>query len=40
MDNFILGNGLVAAAEFVFAIIEKLAGSEKAAEVRKGMLYA
>ena len=39
-DNFILGKGPAAAAEFGFAILEKLAGSEKAAEVRKGMLYA
>lgn len=40
VDNFILGKGPAAAAEFGFAILEKLAGSEKAAEVRKGMLYA
>lgn len=40
VDNFILGKGPAAAAEFGFAILEKLAGAEKAAEVRKGMLYA
>ena len=40
VDNFVLGKGPAAAAEFGFAILEKLAGSEKAAEVRKGMLYA
>lgn len=40
VDNFILGKGPAAAAEFGFAILEKLAGREKANEVRKGMLYA
>lgn len=39
VDNFILGKGPAAAAEFGFAILEKLAGREKADEVRKGMLY-
>ena len=40
VDNFILGKGPAAAAEFGFAILEKLTGREKANEVRKGMLYA
>ena len=39
VDNFILGKGPAAAAEFGFSILEKLAGLEKADEVRKGMLY-
>lgn len=40
VDNFILGKGPAAAAEFGFAILESLVGREKADEVRKGMLYA
>lgn len=39
-DNFILGKGPAAAAPFGFAILEKLAGVEKANEVKKGMLFA
>lgn len=39
-DNFILGKGPGAAAEFGFAILKKYAGEEKALEVKKGMLLA
>lgn len=39
-DNFILGKGPAAAAEFGFAILEKLAGTEKMHEVKSGMLFA
>ncbi|MBM6863881.1 DJ-1/PfpI family protein [Bacteroides caecigallinarum] len=38
-DNFILGKGPAAAAPFGFAILERLAGQDKAEEVKKGMLY-
>ena len=39
-DNFILGKGPGAAAEFGFAILSKYVGEEKALEIRKGMLLA
>ena len=38
-DNFILGKGPAAAAEFGFAIAEKFIGAEKTREIRKGMLF-
>lgn len=40
VDNFILGKGPGAAPAFAFAILEKYAGTEKALEVKKGMLLA
>ena len=39
-DNFILGKGPAAAAEFGFALLEKLAGEAKVQEVKSGMLFA
>lgn len=39
-DNFILGKGPGAAPEFAFTLLEKFAGTEKAMEVKKGMLLA
>lgn len=39
-DNFILGKGPAAAAEFGFALLAKLAGESKAQEVKSGMLFA
>ena len=39
-DNFILGKGPGAAADFGFAILEKMAGAGRAEEVKKGMLLA
>ena len=39
-DNFILGKGPGAAAEFGFAILRKYVGDEKALEIKKGMLQA
>lgn len=39
-DNFILGKGPAAAAEFGFTILEKFAGAEKVLEVKQGMLFA
>ena len=38
-DNFILGKGPAAAAEFGFTILEKFAGAEKVLEVKQGMLF-
>ena len=38
--NFILAKGPAAAAEFGFALLERLAGAEKMMEVKKGMLFA
>ena len=40
VDNFILGKGPGAAAEFGFTILKKYAGEEKALEVKQGMLLA
>ena len=40
VDNFILGKGPGAAWMFGFAILEKFAGADKVAEVKKGMLIA
>lgn len=39
-DNFILGKGPAAASAFGFAILEKMAGAAKVAEVKNGMLFA
>ncbi len=39
-DNFILGKGPAAAADFGFALLEKLAGEPKVQEVKSGMLFA
>lgn len=39
-ENFILGKGPAAAAEFGFALLEKLAGPEKVQVVKSGMLFA
>lgn len=39
-DNFILGKGPAAAAEFGFALLGKCAGEAKVQEVKKGMLFA
>lgn len=39
-DNFILGKGPAAAAEFGFALLAKLVGESKAQEVKSGMLFA
>ena len=39
-DNFILGKGPGAAADFGFAILEKMAGAGRAEEVKNGMLLA
>lgn len=39
-DNFILGKGPGAAAEFGFTILKKYAGEEKMLEVKQGMLLA
>lgn len=39
-ENFILGKGPGAAAEFGFTILKKYAGAEKSLEVQKGMLMA
>lgn len=39
-DNMILGKGPAAAPAFGFAILEKMAGADKVAEVKKGMLMA
>lgn len=38
-DNFILGKGPAAAADFGFALLEELAGADKVQEVRAGMLF-
>ncbi len=38
-DNFILGKGPAAAAEFGFALLGKLAGEAKVQEVKSGMLF-
>lgn len=40
VDNFILGKGPGAAWMFGFTILEKFAGADKVAEVKKGMLIA
>ena len=39
-DNFILGKGPAAAAEFGFTILKHFAGEEKMNEVKSGMLFA
>lgn len=38
--NFVTGKGPGAAAEFGFTLLQRLAGADKAAEVKQGMLWA